>query len=106
MKKLRKKYGIEQGVAVGNLPETYTDRASERRKVKGSDNPYEKTEVASVNETIKESNKGFKMLSKMGWKSGTSLGRPAVQATSTTTVSGESQGITEPVCHFLIYTLK
>ena len=46
-----------------------------RRQTVGSDNPYEKTQVASTEESIASSNKGFKMLKKMGWKDGDGLGK-------------------------------
>ena len=41
----------------------------------GSSNSNEKTATASVDESIPETNKGFKMLSKLGWKAGQSLGK-------------------------------
>ena len=52
LRKLRKKYGFEGNSTdlLTKLPESYKDRASERRVTKGSDNPYEKTQVASLNE--------------------------------------------------------
>lgn len=77
LKQLRKKYGIgnreglEESTAKGN----YTDRAEDRRKTKGSDNPYEKTVIASTEQAIPKKNKGFKMLEKMGWKDGVGLGK-------------------------------
>jgi len=64
---------------------TYKDRAEERRKEKGSDNPFEATESASLEVAISDSNKGFKMLAKMGWKEGEGLG------------SENNQGIVEPI---------
>lgn len=41
----------------------------------GSSNSNEKTAAASVDESIPVTNKGFKMLSKLGWKAGQSLGK-------------------------------
>lgn len=41
----------------------------------GSSNPNEKTATASVDESIPSTNKGFKMLSKLGWKAGQALGK-------------------------------
>ena len=71
---MKKKYGLGRGDAVAaeknDQDAKYVDRASERRKVHGSDNPHEKTEAASMDQSIGEENKGFKMLSKMGWKGG------------------------------------
>lgn len=53
-KVLRKKYGLgKPGIdnsSLSALPPGYSDRAEERRQEKGSDNPYEKTHVASVHE--------------------------------------------------------
>ena len=83
MKELRKKYGIrndgllEEGGAKSDAKcsKSYKDRARERRLQKGSDNPYEKTEASDVDSSIRRSNKGFKMLSKMGWSEGGGLGK-------------------------------
>ena len=81
MREMKKKYGFRgdggpDGEWVSRGEGTkYQDRAGERRKQKGSDNPYEKTEVADVNKSIKRSNKGFKMLAKMGWSEGGGLGK-------------------------------
>ena len=82
MKELRKKYGIrndgllEEGAKNdAKCSKSYKDRARERRLQKGSDNPYEKTEASDVDSSIRRSNKGFKMLSKMGWSEGGGLGK-------------------------------
>jgi hypothetical protein len=79
MKQIRKKYGIGNDVSESAATITkksgYVDRADNRRKTKGSDNPHEKTEVASVTTAIGQQNKGFKMLAKMGWKDGAGLGK-------------------------------
>ena len=82
MKELRKKYGIrndgllEEGAKNdAKSSKSYKDRARERRLQKGSDNPYEKTEASDVDSSIRRSNKGFKMLSKMGWSEGGGLGK-------------------------------
>ena len=82
MKELRKKYGIrndglleEGGKSDAKCSKSYKDRARERRLQKGSDNPYEKTEASDVDSSIRSSNKGFKMLSKMGWSEGGGLGK-------------------------------
>ena len=78
MKEIKAKYGIsydnskKEGSEAAN-PQ-YKDRAQKRRLDKGSSNPYEKTETASVHKQIRKSNKGFKMLANMGWTEGTGLG--------------------------------
>ncbi|GAB6019974.1 Angiogenic factor with G patch and FHA domains 1 [Chamberlinius hualienensis] len=80
LKQMRKKYGLAEEPYIDKaqlipLNSGYTDRAEIRRIEKGSDNPYEKTDVASVDVAISQENKGFKMLQKMGWSSGQSLGK-------------------------------
>ena len=62
----------------------YSDRAEKRRVKVGSSNDHEKTVTASVHSSIKSDNKGFKMLSKLGWAEGQSLGK-------------RDQGIKEPI---------
>ena len=66
MKQLRKKYGINtESKSIDISLAGYYDRANERRRVVGSDNPFEKTQVASTEQPLKNDNKGFKMLKKM-----------------------------------------
>jgi hypothetical protein len=85
---------LKRKFALSGLPPTdptaqieqagYQDRASERRKTVGSITHGEKTETTSLEEHVSESNKGFKMLSKMGWQLGQALGK-------------EGTGRTEPI---------
>nr|CAI5822218.1 unnamed protein product [Callosobruchus analis] len=84
LKSLKKLCGIKSYNADSKLAEGYTDRAQRRRDTVGSQNPHEKTQVASVDESISKENKGFKLLQKMGWKEGESLGK-------------ENEGIVEPI---------
>jgi len=72
LKSLKRKYELstEEIKNLKNSKSRYYDRAAERRKVIGSDNPHEKTQASSVDEAMKSDNKGFKMLEKMGWKGG------------------------------------
>ncbi|CAH0551479.1 unnamed protein product [Brassicogethes aeneus] len=84
LKNLKKRFGVIHSDGDLKLASGYTDRAQKRREEVGSQNPHEKTQTASVNESISSENKGFKLLSKMGWKEGESLGK-------------DNEGIKEPV---------
>ncbi|XP_020800350.1 angiogenic factor with G patch and FHA domains 1 isoform X4 [Drosophila serrata] len=80
LKKLQRKYGLENEKFVdssgnGQSAPNYKDRAATRRVNVGSSTDKEKTEVACVNTEIDSSNKGFKMLSKLGWQKGDTLGK-------------------------------
>ena len=76
MKRIKSKYGVLRSDTHLNDGDksTYKDRAEERRIEKGSDNPFEATHSASLDVALDNTNKGFKMLSKMGWKEGEGLG--------------------------------
>ncbi len=87
LKLLQKRYGLQsekysekQG---GTSSKNYVDRAEKRRVKVGSLHDGEKTQQASLDTSISNENKGFKLLTKMGWK-GESLGK-------------DNSGITEPV---------
>ncbi|XP_030748152.1 angiogenic factor with G patch and FHA domains 1 isoform X2 [Sitophilus oryzae] len=75
LRKLKKQHGFLGSEESGKLATGYTDRAQKRRETIGSQNPYEKTQTASLEEAIPSENKGFKLLSKMGWKEGEALGK-------------------------------
>ncbi|KAJ8928677.1 hypothetical protein NQ314_018730 [Rhamnusium bicolor] len=75
LKNLRKMCGLVNFEEDPKLASGYTDRAQKRRETVGSQNPHEKTKMASLDESISSENKGFKLLSKMGWKEGQSLGK-------------------------------
>ncbi|KAK9729127.1 OCRE domain [Popillia japonica] len=79
LKKLRKKFAVNHSVDSGLAP-GYTDRAQARRETIGSQNEHEKTQVASLEQCITSENKGFKLLAKMGWKEGQSLGKEGTGA--------------------------
>uniref|UniRef100_A0AAG5DFT6 Angiogenic factor with G patch and FHA domains 1 n=1 Tax=Anopheles atroparvus TaxID=41427 RepID=A0AAG5DFT6_ANOAO len=89
LKLIQKRFGLENekyvpsGEAGSNAPD-YQDRAAVRRKVKGSSNEHEKTQVASLDQSIGSNNKGFQMLSKLGWNEGKPLGK-------------NDDGLTEPI---------
>ncbi|UYV72378.1 AGGF1 [Cordylochernes scorpioides] len=82
LRQLKKKFGLKRmdfevhtGEAAG-----YVDRSAVRRATKGSDNPYEKTEIPSgLDVSLDSGNKGFQMLQKMGWNKGQGLGKGAGQ---------------------------
>lgn len=84
LNKLKKKFALKFDDNVRINP-AYQDRAQARRETVGSQNHNEKTEVVSVHDNINSENKGFKMLSKMGWSQGQSLGKEG------------NQGILEPI---------
>uniref|UniRef100_A0A1B0CLG1 Putative rna-binding protein rbm5 n=1 Tax=Lutzomyia longipalpis TaxID=7200 RepID=A0A1B0CLG1_LUTLO len=76
-KRLQKKYGLateKYQEAKTFADEAYVDRAATRRETVGSSHDSEKTEVASTEWAISRKNKGFKLLSQMGWTEGQSLG--------------------------------
>ncbi|KAG5872525.1 hypothetical protein JTB14_004398 [Gonioctena quinquepunctata] len=75
LKNLKMLCGVDKFEENPKLALGYTDRAQKRRQTVGSQNPHEKTEMASVDECINKENKGFKLLAKMGWKEGQSLGK-------------------------------
>ncbi|KAL9915888.1 angiogenic factor with G patch and FHA domains 1 isoform X2 [Glossina fuscipes] len=78
LKKLQKKYGLENEKFVDAKQQTsnnYNDRAATRRLHVGSSTDKEKTQTASVDTEIPSDNKGFKILSKLGWSKGEALGK-------------------------------
>ncbi|XP_047501858.1 angiogenic factor with G patch and FHA domains 1-like isoform X1 [Penaeus chinensis] len=72
---MKKKYALTSSTGAPVTSGDYNDRADRRRKEVGSDNPYEKTEVASTEVALRDNNKGFALLQKMGWSEGQSLGK-------------------------------
>ncbi|NXJ82152.1 AGGF1 factor, partial [Trogon melanurus] len=79
LKQIRVKYGLqnseyEDNKAVKNPK--YKDRAGKRRETVGSEGTFQRDDSpASVRIEISNSNKGHKMLEKMGWKKGEGLGK-------------------------------
>ncbi|KAJ6640906.1 Angiogenic factor with G patch and FHA domains 1 [Pseudolycoriella hygida] len=74
LKKIKKRYGLADENYV--IPQQMkNDRAAQRRKAVGSTGINEKTMTASVDTSISVENKGFKMLSKLGWSQGQTLGK-------------------------------
>ncbi|KAG8456510.1 hypothetical protein GDO86_002333 [Hymenochirus boettgeri] len=79
LKKIRMKYGLQSGDYEENKAVTnpkYKDRACIRRQKVGSEGTFQREDApSSVHVEINESNKGRKMLEKMGWKKGEGLGK-------------------------------
>ncbi|NXL83174.1 AGGF1 factor, partial [Alectura lathami] len=79
LKQIRVKYGLqnseyEDNKAVNNPK--YKDRAGKRRETIGSEGTFQRDDTpASVHIEISDSNKGHKILEKMGWKKGEGLGK-------------------------------
>ncbi|CAH6787539.1 angiogenic factor with G patch and FHA domains 1 [Phodopus roborovskii] len=79
LKKIRVKYGLqntdyEDEKALKNPK--YKDRAGKRREQVGSEGTFQRDDApASVHSEITDSNKGRKMLEKMGWRKGEGLGK-------------------------------
>ncbi|XP_074713326.1 angiogenic factor with G patch and FHA domains 1 isoform X2 [Strix uralensis] len=79
LKQIRVKYGLqnteyEDNKAVKNPK--YKDRAGKRRETIGSEGTFQRDDSpASVHIEISNSNKGHKILEKMGWKKGEGLGK-------------------------------
>lgn len=76
LKEIKKKFGLENGgnEALAVPVSGYEDKAEIRRKTVGSNSEYFKTETSSTAQPIAVTNAGYKMLAKMGWKTGDSLG--------------------------------
>ncbi|XP_057333360.1 angiogenic factor with G patch and FHA domains 1 [Microplitis mediator] len=86
LKRLKNKFGVDKDNTekASQVARGYQDRAQTRRDCVGSSNQYAKTQQSSVDTSIAKDNKGFKLLSKMGWSEGQSLGK-------------DGDGRTEPV---------
>ncbi|XP_076547427.1 angiogenic factor with G patch and FHA domains 1 isoform X2 [Osmia lignaria lignaria] len=86
LKRLKHKFGIEKDnvASASQVATGYQDRAQTRRQCIGSLNHHAKTQQSSVDISIAKDNRGFKLLSKMGWTEGQSLGK-------------EGDGPTEPI---------
>ncbi|CAI5787425.1 angiogenic factor with G patch and FHA domains 1 isoform X2 [Podarcis lilfordi] len=79
LKQIRVKYGLQnteyENEKVIKNP-NYKDRAGKRRETVGSEGNFHRDDApASVHVEISDSNKGHKMLEKMGWKKGDGLGK-------------------------------
>lgn len=79
LKQIRVKYGLQnteyENDQVVKNPK-YKDRAGKRRETVGSEGTFHRDDApASIHVEISDSNKGHKMLEKMGWKKGEGLGK-------------------------------
>lgn len=77
LRRLKSKFGIEKDniVTASQLGIGYQDRAQARRQFVGSLNHHAKIEQSSIETSIAKDNRGFKLLSKMGWSEGRALGK-------------------------------
>ncbi|XP_011644651.1 angiogenic factor with G patch and FHA domains 1 isoform X1 [Pogonomyrmex barbatus] len=77
LRRLKYKFGIDKDNVAFNcqLSSNYQDRAQARRLYVGSSDPHAKTQQSSIHTSITKDNIGFKLLSKMGWSEGRSLGK-------------------------------
>ncbi|XP_014609680.1 PREDICTED: angiogenic factor with G patch and FHA domains 1 [Polistes canadensis] len=77
LRRLKTKFGVEKdnATSASQLATGYRDRAQARRQRVGSSNHHAKTEQSSIETSIAKDNRGFKLLSKMGWSEGRSLGK-------------------------------
>ncbi|KAF7412277.1 hypothetical protein HZH66_001173 [Vespula vulgaris] len=77
LRRLKTKFGVEKDnvASASQLASGYRDRAQARRQCVGSSNHHAKTEQSSIDTSITKDNRGFKLLSKMGWSEGRSLGK-------------------------------
>ncbi|XP_011067127.1 PREDICTED: angiogenic factor with G patch and FHA domains 1 isoform X3 [Acromyrmex echinatior] len=76
LRRLKHKFGIDKdNMSSSQLATGYQDRAQARRQHVGSSDPHAKTQQSSIHTSITKDNKGFKLLSKMGWSEGRSLGK-------------------------------
>ena len=71
---LKNKYGFRNFITI-RIPGEYLDRAKERRFSKGSFSHYEKTDASSIDIPIRQDNKGYVLLKKMGWMEDQALGK-------------------------------
>ncbi|XP_077203460.1 angiogenic factor with G patch and FHA domains 1 isoform X1 [Paroedura picta] len=79
LKQIRVKYGLQnadyENDNVVKNPK-YKDRAGKRREMVGSEGTFHRDDApASVHIEISDTNRGHKMLKKMGWKKGEGLGK-------------------------------
>ncbi|KAF7250476.1 Angiogenic factor with G patch and FHA domains 1 [Varanus komodoensis] len=79
LKQIRVKYGLQnteyENDRIMKNP-NYKDRAGKRRETVGSEGNFHRDDApASVHIEISDSNRGHKMLEKMGWKKGEGLGK-------------------------------
>ncbi|XP_021936806.1 angiogenic factor with G patch and FHA domains 1 isoform X2 [Zootermopsis nevadensis] len=77
LRRIRRKFGLESSepnIKAISVP-GYEDRAQIRRATVGSQDHHEKTQTALLEEPIHSDNKGYKLLTKMGWSEGQALGK-------------------------------
>ncbi|XP_033229406.1 angiogenic factor with G patch and FHA domains 1 isoform X3 [Belonocnema kinseyi] len=77
LRRLKTKFGVENDSAdvASQVAAGYHDRALIRRICFGSSDHHIKTQQSSLDTSIAKDNKGFKLLTRMGWSEGKSLGK-------------------------------
>ncbi|XP_015609869.1 angiogenic factor with G patch and FHA domains 1 isoform X2 [Cephus cinctus] len=77
LRRLKHKFGVEKDnvATASQVACGYQDRAQARRDFVGSSTHHVKTQQSSLDTSIAKDNRGFKLLSKMGWSEGRSLGK-------------------------------
>ncbi|XP_032676009.1 angiogenic factor with G patch and FHA domains 1 isoform X2 [Odontomachus brunneus] len=77
LRRLKHKFGVEKDnvTSSSQLASGYQDRAQARRQHVGSSSHHAKTQQSSLDWSISKDNKGFQILTKMGWSEGHPLGK-------------------------------
>ncbi|KAK0161126.1 hypothetical protein PV327_009638 [Microctonus hyperodae] len=88
LKRLKNKFGLEKNC--NKIARGYRDRAQARRECVGSSNHYAKTQQSCIETSIAKDNKGFELLSRMGWSEGQSLGKDGDGRTEPVTLMNNS----------------
>ncbi|KAF6203055.1 hypothetical protein GE061_003468 [Apolygus lucorum] len=86
MAQIKRKFGLNKYTA-RELPKGYEDKSKIRRETVGSSHDSEKTDATSMEAPIRSGNKGYEMLTKMGWKEGKAVGKSGEGSTSPVNVT-------------------
>uniref|UniRef100_A0A0A9ZG24 Angiogenic factor with G patch and FHA domains 1 n=1 Tax=Lygus hesperus TaxID=30085 RepID=A0A0A9ZG24_LYGHE len=86
MAQIKRKFGLNKYTA-RELPKGYEDKSKIRRETVGSSHDSEKTDATSTEAPLRSGNKGYEMLTKMGWKEGKAVGKSGEGSTSPVNVT-------------------